>query len=163
MANGEQDYLQLGNLRYPSFALPDGGEMAPIPVLLVDDNLTFLRILENYLQELHHDEVVVVGSTGQAEVALAKAKNLRPEVILLDLAMPGLPGLEAIPQLRGMLPGTGIIALTLLEATAYREAALAAGADAFVPKATLHTDLLPAIRRVVQANRTTQAVRGRSC
>jgi len=67
--------------------------------------------------------------------------------------MPGLPGLKAIPLLRGALPNLGIIALTLMEPNGYRQAALAAGADEFVSKATLATDLHPAIRRVWQFGR----------
>ena len=64
------------------------------------------------------------------------------------------PGLETISRPRNMLPGVGIIALTLLEGNAYQQAAMAAGADDLVRKAELVTDLLPAIRRVVQANRS---------
>jgi len=66
--------------------------------------------------------------------------------------MPGLSGLETIPRLRAMLPEVSIIALTLLDAKVYRQAALAAGADDFVPKANLSTDLLPAIRRVAKTD-----------
>jgi DNA-binding NarL/FixJ family response regulator len=53
-----------------------------------------------------------------------------------------------------MLPGVGIIALTLLEGNAYRQAAMAAGADDLTRKAQLTTELLSAIRRVMQANRS---------
>jgi DNA-binding NarL/FixJ family response regulator len=135
--------------------------MAPISVLLVDDNLTFLRILQRFLEEYNHEEVVVLGAARGGEEALAKAADLRPQVILLDLAMRGMSGLEAIPHLRGMLPQVGIIALTLLDANAYREAALAAGADEFVPKAALHTHLLPTIRRVVEGGRPLQTLSAR--
>jgi DNA-binding NarL/FixJ family response regulator len=58
------------------------------------------------------------------------------------------------PRLRKVLPSVGIIALTLLEGNAYRQAAMAAGADDLVRKADLITDLLPAIRRVTQAGRS---------
>jgi CheY-like chemotaxis protein len=72
-------------------------------------------------------------------------------VILIGLDMPGL---EILPRLRNMLPDAGIIALTLLNDNAYRQAALAAGADDVVRKAELTTELLPAIRRVTRANRS---------
>ena len=62
--------------------------------------------------------------------------------------------METISRLRNMLPGVGIIALTLLNDNAYRQAALAAGADDLVRKAEVVTDLLPAIRRVTQAKRS---------
>lgn len=124
--------------------------MSPISVLLVDDNAAFLNILTRFLQEHCQNEVVVGGTAGGGEEALDKAQALRPQVILLDLAMPDLPGLEAIPRLRRLLPDVGIIALTLHDTNGYLEAALAAGADAFVSKFTLDTDLLPAIRQVMQ-------------
>ena len=72
-------------------------------------------------------------------------------MILIGLDMPGL---ETIRRLRNILPDVGIIALSLLKDNAYRQAALAAGVDDLVRKAELITDLLPAIRRVVQANRS---------
>ena len=120
----------------------------PTTLLLVDDNPTFLRILKSYLDENYLEEVLVVGTASDGNEALAKATELRPDVILLDLAMPGLTGLNAIPHLRRLMPEVGIIVLTVLSANGYREAAIAAGADEFVPKANLNTDLLPAIRRV---------------
>jgi DNA-binding NarL/FixJ family response regulator len=126
--------------------------MAPISVLLVDDNPTFLRILGDFLAE--EEGILVVGTARSGEEALVKAKELRPQVILLDLAMPGLNGFNTTPRLRSMMPDVGIIALTVLDANGYREAALAAGADDFVAKANLNTHLVPAIRRVVQSGRS---------
>ena len=126
--------------------------MAPISVLLVDDNPTFLRILGDFLGE--EENIFVVGMARSGEEALVKAKELRPQVILLDLAMPGLNGFNTTPRLRSMMPDVGIIALTVLDANGYREAALTAGADDFVAKANLNTHLVPAIRRVVESGRS---------
>jgi DNA-binding NarL/FixJ family response regulator len=123
-----------------------------IRVLLVDDNEAFRRVATDFLQRQH--ELNVVGAMCGGEEALAQAQDLGPQVILIGLDMPGLTGLETISRLRNTLPGVGIIALTLLNDNAYRQAALAAGADDLVRKAELTTDLLPAIRRVTQANRS---------
>ena len=120
-----------------------------IRVLLVDDNEAFRRAATGFLQRQH--ELIVVGAIGGGEEALAQAQDLQPQVIVIGLDMPGL---ETIPRLRKVLPGVGIIALTLLEGNAYRQAAMAAGADDLVHKAELITDLLPAIRRVTQADRS---------
>ena len=98
--------------------------------------------------------MIVVDATCGGEEALAQAQDLGPQVILIGLDMPGLTGLETIRRLRNMLPDVGIIALTLLEGNAYWQAAMAAGADDLVPKAELTTELLPAIRRVMQAKRS---------
>jgi two-component system response regulator DegU len=127
--------------------------MNPISVLLVDDNSTFLQILARFLRTQYQDEVVVVGTASGGKEALRTSQDLQPQVILLDLAMPDVPGLDVIPVLRTRMPDVIIIALTLWDTDAYREAARAAGADAFVSKASLSTDLLPAIRRLVQATR----------
>jgi DNA-binding NarL/FixJ family response regulator len=128
--------------------------MKPISVLLVDDNPAFLRLITRFLQE--HDDVVVVGAAGGGEEALALAQDLQPDVVLIDLAMPGLSGLEAIPRLRAVLPAAGIIALTVLNTNSYLQASLEAGANDFVAKASLNTDLLPAIRRIAQSDPSQQ-------
>ena len=130
--------------------------MNPISVLLVDDNPSFLRIVMRFLQG--YEDVVVVGAASEGQKVLAQAQDLKPDIVLIDLYMPSIPGLEVISCLRTALPEVGIIALTLLDSDGYRQAALAAGADDFVPKVTLNTDLLPAIRRLMQANRPQKEV-----
>jgi DNA-binding response OmpR family regulator len=95
--------------------------------------------------------LIAVGATCGSKEALAQAQDLQPQVILIGLERPGL---ETISRLRNMLPGVGIIALTLLKGNAYRQAVMTAGADDLVAKAELITELLPAIRRLTQANRS---------
>ena len=82
---------------------------------------------------------------------MVQVQDLGPQLIPVSLERPGL---KTISRLRKVLPGVGIIALTLLEGNAYRQAAMVAGADDLVRKAELTTDLLPAIRRVTQAKRS---------
>lgn len=124
--------------------------MAPIRVMLVDDNPTFLRVATTFLEENSHGELDIVGAAHCGEEALALAPALQPQIILLDLAMPGLSGMETAPRLQQALPEVGIIALTVFGGERYRQAALTAGADDFVSKTALITDLLPAIRQVAQ-------------
>ena len=123
-------------------------EASKIRVFLVDDHEVFLRAATEFLQR--HDDLTVVGVARRGEEALIQIQDLRPQVILVDLNMIGMCGLETIHRLRAMLPEAGIIALTLLDPKVYRQATVAAGADDFVLKANLSTDLLPAIRRVAQ-------------
>ena len=122
----------------------------PISVLAVDDNPRFLAILTRFLHTRHPDEVIVLGVAGSGVETLAQADALRPQMVLLDLAMPDMPGWEVIPRLRTAHPEIGIIVLTLLDPSGYRELTLKAGADEFVSKSALSTELLPAIRRVAQ-------------
>jgi two-component system response regulator NreC len=126
---------------------------SPISVLLVDDNPIFLRILTRFLEERSRLEVIVVGSADGGEKALAKAPLLKPQAILVDLAMPDIHGLDLIPRLRAILPDAIIIALTLMDPNSYRDAVMAVGADGFVSKATLEADLLPTIRRLARIER----------
>jgi CheY-like chemotaxis protein len=101
-----------------------------------------------------------VGTAGNGNEALEKVESLRPQVILIDLAMPGLDGLHTIPRLRSILPDVGIIVLTVFDTNGYRQAALATGGDDFVPKAVLNTDLLPD-RRLAQIARIQETKWGR--
>jgi DNA-binding NarL/FixJ family response regulator len=126
-----------------------------ISILLVDDSVTFLRATTQFLEA--HDDIEVVGTASNGVDALDQAEKLRPQVILSDLAMPGLPGLQAIPKLREILPDAGIIALTVMNTNSFRQAALAAGADMFIPKASMRTDLLPAIRQIAKTSQEKMA------
>lgn len=124
--------------------------MNPPTLLLVDDNPSFLRVAARFCDQ-HPDELHLVATAQDGAEALDKAVDIRPDLVLMDLNMPGMGGLEAIRKLRQMLPDVGIIALTLLDKTSYLGPTLEAGADEFVCKPTLVSDLLPAIRRVVAA------------
>jgi DNA-binding NarL/FixJ family response regulator len=122
----------------------------PIKVLLVDDEPTYLRIATLFFQTRYRDEITVVGTANGGEECLAKTPLLAPQVILIDLNMPGLSGLQTIPLLRIMFPEIRIIALTLNDGENSRRAVLAAGGNELVSKATMSSDLMPAIRRVMQ-------------
>jgi DNA-binding NarL/FixJ family response regulator len=125
----------------------DRKDSLEIRVLLVDDNEAFRRAAVHFLQRQH--ELIVVGTICGGEEVLAQAQDLAPQVILVGLEASDL---ETISSLRNMLPGVGIIALTLLDSNAYRQTVMAAGAGGLVRKSELVTDLLPAIRRVTQAS-----------
>jgi DNA-binding NarL/FixJ family response regulator len=131
--------------------LPGGQEMEPISVMLVDDNPVFLRATTQFLEA--HDDVVVIGTASRGDEALERIKDLKPQTVLIDLAMPGLSGLATIPHLRHLMPEVGIIALTVMNSEGFRHAALIAGADVFIPKAIMRTHLLPAIRELARGDR----------
>lgn len=117
-----------------------------ISVLLVDNSPDFVRAAAQFLREA--EGVILVGTACLGPDGLEKAQMLWPDVALLDLGVPGLSGLEMIPRFRRAVPTTGIIATSLLDIEAYRTAARSVGADQFVCKASLSTDLMPAIRKV---------------
>lgn len=120
--------------------------MNPISILLVDDNRSFLRAEDRFLRQ--SEDVTILGMASSGNEALRRSKELLPQIILLDIVLPDISGIELIPPLREDLPAVGIIALTIMDTESYREAALAAGADAFLSKAALFAGLLPTIRQV---------------
>jgi len=119
--------------------------MKPIRVALVDDNPSFLNVVKSFLGEL--PEVEVVGDGTKGSLVPDRVETVKPEIVLLDLNLPDMPGLEVLPQLRQAAPALGIVVLTLLEPEVYRGPAMEAGADEFVWKPQLVTELLPAIKR----------------
>lgn len=124
--------------------------MKSISIMLVDDNPIFLRAAVQFLEA--QDDINVVGTAEGGEEALIYVQDLKPQTILVDLAMPGLPGLKTIPRLREALPQANVIALTVMDTKGFRKAALEAGADAFISKSTMRTDLVPAIRQLMQGS-----------
>ena len=124
--------------------------MDKIRLLLVDDSITFLDNIAGFLAEFK--DLVVVGTAHNGDEALCLAADLQPDIVLLDVNMPGLSGIEIIPHLRQILPGAGIIILSFQNSDIYKGAALVAGADAFLPKETLTDELIPAINRVFKRN-----------
>ncbi len=120
----------------------------PVSVLLVDDNPAFLRTATFFLEQC--GEVAVIGVATDGSEALAQARVLQPDIVLLDLVMPGVTGWQVIACLRTERPEVGIIAMSVWDIDSYRQAALEAGADEFVSKAAVNTALLPAIWRVMR-------------
>lgn len=131
------------NIEFESGNANEGGPM--IQVLLVESNPIFLHIVMLLLQEHYGNHVTVVGVADDDRDALTKAQHLQPHVVLLDF-MPNLINRDIIPRLRSMLPRVQIIALGLFNTHRSREAALAAGADEFIPKPLLSSQLLCALQ-----------------
>jgi DNA-binding NarL/FixJ family response regulator len=106
--------------------------MSAIRVLLVDDSEAFLEAATKFLQALAGVEVVARAASG-AE-ALTQAEALKPDLILLDVVMPGMSGIEAARLVRQGDHAPKVVVLTLHNTDAYRDCAARAGADGFVAK-----------------------------
>jgi len=106
--------------------------MDQIGVFLCDD-VPELRALLRYTFEDDPD-LEVVGEAGDAVTGVELITALKPDVVLLDLSMPGLDGLEAIPLIRERSPGSGIIVFSGFAAERMSEAALKQGADRYLEK-----------------------------
>jgi len=124
----------------------------PIAVFIIDHNYNFLTSAVQFLQR--QPNLNVTGVILNQEKVLAQAQSLSPDIILIDIDMPGSYILDIISELRDTLPLTKIIVLSLLSTTAYRQAAIAAGADEFLAKTSLINDLMPTIGRVLSQAQT---------
>lgn len=119
-----------------------------IRVLLADDHAVLRAGLRLLLTGQNEFDVVAEASTGSE--ALSLAEKLHPDLILLDLSMPGLGGMDVLPTLRKMVPSTKILILTMHDDPQYLRQALKHGASGYVLKKAADTELLSAIRAVMR-------------
>jgi len=112
-------------------------------VLIADDNLRLLEYVRDFLSA---DCCEVVGLVGDGQAAVVAAAQLRPDVVVLDLCMPVLNGIEAAKRMQEANPSIRIVFLTVEKDPDTCRTALEAGACGYVLKPSLATDLIPAIR-----------------
>jgi DNA-binding NarL/FixJ family response regulator len=116
----------------------------PIRVLLVDDHGVVRRGLRGYLELL--DDIEIVGEAENGRLGVEAARELRPDVVLMDLLMPEMDGIAATAAIRAELPGVEVVALTSFVEEARVTAALEAGAAGFILKDADADDVAEAIR-----------------
>ncbi len=122
----------------------------PTRVLLADDHAVLRAGLRLLLANTNEYEVVGEASSGNETLSLAE--QLRPDLILLDLSMPALGGLDALPVLRQLVPAARILILTMHDDPQYLRQALKQGASGYVLKKAADSELLSAIRTVMQGD-----------
>jgi DNA-binding NarL/FixJ family response regulator len=118
----------------------------PIRLLLVDRQPSVRRGLK--MRFALEEDLEVVGEAGDAKQAIPLARELCPDVILMDVETPGMSGVAATERLRAAAPLSAVVIFTLRDDTATREQAQAAGAAAFVAKRRTEEMLLATIRGV---------------
>jgi DNA-binding NarL/FixJ family response regulator len=123
---------------------------APIRVLVCDDVIEMRRLMRDALED---GALSVVGEAENGQDAVRAVADLRPDVVLLDLSMPGLDGLEAIPLIARSSPRTGIVVFSGFAGERMRAAVLACGADRYVEKGAPLDALAAAVREVAELRR----------
>jgi DNA-binding NarL/FixJ family response regulator len=121
----------------------------PIRVLLCDDVPAFRALIRCSLED--EDGIVVVGEAGDGNEGIRLVSDLKPDVVLLDLAMPDCDGLEAIPAMRAGCPATAIVALSGFTAERLSEPAKSLGAHAYLEKGVDLSRIASTIRSVCEA------------
>ena len=126
------------------------GKIGKIRVMIVDDH-TLVRDGIRALLELVSD-FEVVGEAADGKEALEKVKELLPDVVLMDLAMPVMTGLEATRRIHKEFPNTKVLAVTQYDDTEYVVPVIRAGARGFVTKMAASSEIISAIRAVFKGD-----------
>ena len=122
-----------------------------IRVLIVDDYENWRRNVRQLLQASPEFQVVCEASDGIA--AVQKAEELKPDLILLDIGLPDLSGIEAARRIRQVSPNSKIVFLTVDNSAEAEQAALSTGAEGLIHKARAQSELLTAINAVLRGER----------
>jgi DNA-binding NarL/FixJ family response regulator len=128
---------------------PRGTEMPPIRILIADDHEIFRRGLRSLLES--HVEWEVCGEATDGQEAVERVKELNPDVVVLDITMPRMNGLEAARVIRTEAPRSKMVILSQHEPSLMRQAALSAGARAYVTKSEVSRELMMAIETMISS------------
>jgi two-component system response regulator NreC len=129
----------------PEHMTPSAAEAGTIRIVLADDHAVVRRGLQLLLDA--EDGLEVVATVGDVDAAMRSTRGHKPDVLVLDLNMPGGSSLDAIPQIVESSPQTGIVVLTMQDEPAFARRALGAGALAYVLKEAADDELVEAVRR----------------
>lgn len=120
--------------------------MSKFKLILADDHAVVRSGLRMLLEVQPDIDIVAEAESGTE--AVEKTRALRPDIVLMDIQMPGLNGIEATKQIKNLAPETAVLALTMYEDDQYFFEMLHAGASGYVPKKAAPDELLTAIRAV---------------
>jgi len=144
-AKGEGKMAEdVSNLRATSSAVTAPSSGGPLRVLLVDDHEIVRQGLAALLQE--SPDIIVAGEAADGREAVNMANELRPDVVIMDVAMPLMSGEQATRQIKTLLPETRVIALSMYHEPDKMDTMYKAGADGYVLKTASAEELLAAIR-----------------
>jgi DNA-binding NarL/FixJ family response regulator len=122
-------------------------EVSATKILVVDDSLPWRYYLLKYFETQAEFKVITVAVDGFKAVQIAS--ELRPDVVLMDIGLPGMNGIEATRQIRMVSPDSKILFLSILGDSEFIQAAFDAGGSGYVLKLDSGRDLVPGIRAVL--------------
>ena len=125
-------------------------------ILTADDDQRFQAIVRRCLEE--NPDFSLVGQVADGEQAVRLARELQPDVVLMDISMPRMNGLEATRQIKSRQPNTKVVIVTMHDEEPYQKAATENGADSFLCKKTLLKSLIPTIRQALTKGLKTKAM-----
>ena len=130
-------------------------------ILIVEDHEEFRSTVKEYLASQKLD--LEIYDAGSAEEAIRESERLKPDIILMDIRLPEMSGIEAAGQIRKFLPSTEIIVLTVFETEAFRETFKSKDISEYIGKSELYAKLIPRIKSILKAKNskvTSEATHG---
>ncbi len=119
-----------------------------IKILITDDHDEFRTTLHRYLEESSPDFKIFEASSG--ELSILKALREKPDIVLMDIRLPEMNGIEAARRIKQNLPESKIIILTMFETEAFREIFKSDDIEAYIGKSELYEELLPMISSLAE-------------
>ncbi len=116
-------------------------------ILIVEDHAAVRKSLCDWLSVMLPDCQFVQAQSGEEAMALTDAQP--PDIVLMDIGLPGITGIEATRRIKALAPNTSVVILSIHEEDAFQTDAAAAGASAFVFKRTMDTELVPVLQTLL--------------
>jgi CheY-like chemotaxis protein len=121
-------------------------------ILIVEDHDELRETLVEWLKNVFSDCTFMVAGSGEKAIELAEAHQ--PAIVLMDIQLPGINGIEAIRRIKKISPQTQALILSVMNVSAYKEEAMAAGACAYINKQHMHAELIPALNKLLSLHTT---------
>lgn len=125
-------------------------KVKPCTILIVEDHDTLRDSLKRWLAATFPDCNLFDVNNGEDAVDIAMGEKF--DIVIMDIGLPGISGIEATQRIRTALPDTQVIILTIHDAPDYKNDAVEAGAFAFVPKHRMYEKLIPLIKNIIRHN-----------
>ncbi len=119
-----------------------------LKILIVDDMDSMRMLVVQYLRR--NESVVVVGEACNAEQALAKTEELSPDIVLMDISLAGVSGVEVTRQIKAILPSVRVYLFSAYEVDEFRELVMNSPADGFIQKSSIKPELIAMINNELE-------------
>ncbi len=126
--------------------MTSSGHQEQLTVLLVDDHAVVREGYRRLLEE--GGQIIVIGESDTAEAALQQLEQLNPDVVVMDIALPGISGIEALRRMRQSRPTSRVLMFSMYEEAIYADRSMRAGASGYVTKASAPNVLVEAVHAV---------------
>ena len=120
-------------------------------ILIIDDNADLRASVKDYLRM--HDRNLEIFEASTAEMGVAKAACVSPQIVLMDFNLPKANGLDATRHIKSDNPKCNVIMLTMFEVDALKQKALSSGVTEFIGKSEIHDRLMPAIKKCLRKDK----------